>query len=126
GGWATGCAVSCPVSSPATVTNNSLPICSSRRPPIRARRARQVPMPDAMQLYCDFLAGQSGTCIFTGEDGCHAFVTEDEIEATFGSRHDGKHFAWLDRKPGEVGPEGLGFLSDDHIDILLAENRIAF
>lgn len=83
-------------------------------------------MPDAMQLYCDFLAGQSGTCIFTGEDGCHAFVTEDEIEATFGSRHDGKHFAWLDRKPGEVGPEGLGFLSDDHIDILLAENRIAF
>lgn len=45
-------------------------------------------MPNAIQLYRDFLAGKPGTCIFTGEEGCHAFVTEDEIDATFGSRHD--------------------------------------
>lgn len=82
-------------------------------------------MPDAMQLYRDFLAGKPGTCIFTGEGGCHAFVTEDEIDATFGSRHDCHHFVWLDRKPGEVGPEGVGFVSDDHIDTLLADDRIA-
>lgn len=83
-------------------------------------------MPDAMQLYRDFLAGKPGTCIFTGMEGCHAFVTEDEIEATYGSRHDTRHFVWLDRKPGEVGPEGVGFVSDDHIDVLLAGHRIAF
>ena len=83
-------------------------------------------MPDAMQLYREFLAGKPGTCIFTGVEGCHAFVTEDEIEATYGSRHDGHHFVWLDRKPGEVGPEGIGFVSDDYIDVLLARHRIAF
>ncbi|SIS92390.1 hypothetical protein [Phaeovulum vinaykumarii] len=83
-------------------------------------------MPDAIQLYRDFLAGKPGTCIFTGEEGCHAFVTEDEIDATFGSRHDTRHFVWLDRKPGEIGPEGLGFVSDDYIDTLLAGHRIAF
>jgi len=82
-------------------------------------------MPDAMQLYRDFLAGKPGTCIFTGEGGCHAFVTEDEIDATFGSRHDCHHFVWLDRKPAEVGPEGVGFVSDNHIDALLADDRIA-
>ena len=83
-------------------------------------------MPDAIQLYRDFLAGKPGTCIFTGMDGCHAFVTEDEIEATYGSRHDTRHFVRLDRRPGEVGPEGVGFVSDDHIDALLAGQRIAF
>lgn len=83
-------------------------------------------MSDAMQLYRRFLAGKSGTCIFTGADGCHAFATEDEIEATYGSRHDTHNFVWLDRKPGETGPEGVGFISDDHIDVLLAAHRIAF
>lgn len=80
---------------------------------------------DAMHLYRQFLAGEPGTCIFTGRDGCHAFVTEDEIGATAGSRHDTRHFVWLDRKPGEIGPEGVGFVSDDHIDVLLAGHRIA-
>src|SRR5690606_19667330 len=27
---------------------------------------------------------------------------------------------------GETGPEGVGFISDDHIDVLLATHRIAF
>lgn len=83
-------------------------------------------MPDnAIHLYRRFLAGQSGTCIFTGQDKCHAFVTEDEIEATAGSRHDLHHFVWLHQKPGEIGPHGIGFISDDHIDVLLAKRRIA-
>ena len=80
---------------------------------------------DAMHLYRQFLAGKPGTCIFTGKDDCHAFVTEDEINATTGSRHDTRHFVWLDRKPGEIGPEGVGYVSDDHIDVLLAGHRIA-
>lgn len=83
-------------------------------------------MSQARQLYSAFLAGEPGTCIFTGTQGCHAFVTEDEIEATYGSRHDSRHFVWLDRKPGEIGPEGVGFISDDQIDMLLAGHRIAF
>ena len=83
-------------------------------------------MPDPMQLYRAFLIGEPGTCIFTGVQGCHAFVTEDEIEATYGSRHDCDHFVWLDRKPGETGPEGVGFISDDQIDVLLAHHRITF
>lgn len=81
---------------------------------------------DAIHLYRRFLAGEAGTCIFTGKQGCHAFVTEDEIDATDGSRHDNRHFVWLDRKAGEIGPEGIGFISDDHIDVLLAKRRIAF
>lgn len=81
---------------------------------------------DAMPLYRRFLAGKPGTCIFTGRDGCHVFVTEDEIDATAGSRHDTRHFVWLDRKPGELGPEGVGYVSDDHIDVLLARHRIAY
>lgn len=76
---------------------------------------------DPAQLYRKFLKGQPGTCIFTQRDGCHAFVTEDEIEATFSSRHDGHHFAWLTQPPGQVG-----FVSDDHIDELLALGRIVF
>lgn len=80
---------------------------------------------DAIHLYRRFLAGEPGTCIFTGRDGCHAFVTEDEIDATAGSRHDTRHFVWLDRKPGEIGPEGVGYISDDHIDVLRAGHRIA-
>lgn len=76
--------------------------------------------PDAFQLYCDFLKGRPGCCIFTQQDGCHAFATEDEIDATFGSRHDGHHFVWLDAPPGQVG-----FVSDDHIDELLKLGRIA-
>lgn len=82
-------------------------------------------MPDDAILYRQFLAGKPGTCIFTGRDGCHAFVTEDEIDATTGSRHDTRHFVWLDRNPGEIGPEGVGYISDDHIDVLRAEHRIA-
>jgi hypothetical protein len=82
-------------------------------------------MPDAIHLYRRFLAGQSGICIFTGRDDCHAFVTEDEIEATAGSRHDLHHFVWLDRKPGGTDPHGVGLVSDDHIDVLLAKRRIA-
>ena len=81
---------------------------------------------DAIHLYRRFLAGEPGTCIFTGKQGCHAFVTEDEIDATAGSRHDTRHFIWLDRKAGEIGPEGIGFISDDHIDVLRAKGRIAF
>lgn len=80
---------------------------------------------DAIRLYRRFLSGRSGTCIFTGKDGCHAFVTEGEIEATAGSRHDLHHFVWLDHKPGEIGPHGISFVSDDHIDVLLAKRRIA-
>nr|WP_168550539.1 hypothetical protein [Paracoccus aminophilus] len=79
-----------------------------------------------MQLYRAFLLGEPGTCIFTGAQDCHAFVTEDEIEATYGSRHDSRHFIWLDRKPGEIGPEGVGYICDDQIDMLLAGHRIAF
>lgn len=76
---------------------------------------------DAIHLYRRFLAGKPGTCIFTGRDGCHAFVTEDEIDATAGSRHDTRHFVWLGAPHGEIG-----FVSDDHIDVLLAKGRIAF
>lgn len=76
---------------------------------------------DAIHLYRRFLADKPGTCIFTGQDDCHAFVTEDEIDATYGSRHDNHHFVWLGDLPGEVG-----FISDDHIDVLLAKRRIAF
>lgn len=96
------------------------------RPPIREEPARGSKMPDAIRLYRRFLAGKPGTCIFTRQDDCHAFVTEDEIEATAGSRHDTLHFVWLDKPPAEIGPEGLGFISDDHIDVLLAKGRIAF
>jgi hypothetical protein len=81
---------------------------------------------DAMHLYRQFLAGKPGPCIFTGKDDCHAFVTEDEIDATTGSRHDTRHFVWLDRKPGEIGPKCVGYVSDDHIDVLLAGHRIAY
>lgn len=81
---------------------------------------------DAFHLYRRFLAGQAGVCIFTSTEGCRAFITEDEIDAGPGSRHDTRHFVWLDRNPGEVGPEGIGFISDDHIDVLLAKRRIAF
>lgn len=63
-------------------------------------------MPDAIHLYRRFLTGQPGTCIFTGQAGCHAFVTEDEIEATAGSRHDLHHFVWLDQRPGKADPHG--------------------
>lgn len=56
---------------------------------------------DAIHLYRRFCAGEPGTCIFTGQDGCHAFVTEDEIEAAYGSRHDTRHFVWLD-KPADA------------------------
>ena len=76
--------------------------------------------PDPFQLYCDFLKGRSGRCVFTGQDGCHAFATEEEIDATYGSRHDGHHFVWLDARPDLVG-----FISDEHIDELLTEGRIA-
>lgn len=76
--------------------------------------------PDPFQLYCDFLKGRPGRCAFTQQNGCHAFATEDEIDATFGSRHDGHHFVWLDARPDLVG-----FVSDDHIDELLAAGRIA-
>lgn len=72
--------------------------------------------PDPFQLYCDFLKGRAGRCVFTGRDGCHAFATEEEIDATYGSRHDGHHFVWLDL---------VGFTSDNHIDELLTEGRIA-
>ena len=76
--------------------------------------------PDPFQLYCDFLKGRSGRCVVTGRDGCHAFATEEEIDATYGSRHDGHHFFWLDARPDLVG-----FISDEHIDELLTEGRIA-
>lgn len=75
---------------------------------------------DSFQLYCDFLRGRAGRCAFTQQDGCHAFATEDEIDATYGSRHDGHHFVWLDTRPDVVG-----FVSDDCIDGLLAAGRIA-
>lgn len=93
---------------------------------IQEEAARRCPiLDDAIHLYRRFLSGQPGTCIFTGQDDCHAFVTEDEIEATAGSRHDLHHFVWLDQKPGEIGPHGIGFISDDHIDVLRAKHRIA-
>jgi hypothetical protein len=76
---------------------------------------------DALGLYRRFLAGEPGTCIFAKQNGCHAFATEDEVEATYGSRHDGSHFVWL----GPL-PRDLGFVSDDHIDALLAKRSIAF
>lgn len=76
--------------------------------------------PDPFQLYCDFLKGRPGHCVFTQQDGCHAFATEDEIDASFGSRHDGHHFVWLD-----ACPDLVGFVSDDHIDELLKLGRIA-
>lgn len=76
--------------------------------------------PDPFQRYCDFLKGRPGRCAFTQQDGCHAFATEDETDATSGSRHDGHHFVWLDARPDLVG-----FVSDDHIDELLAAGRIA-
>lgn len=76
---------------------------------------------DAIHLYRRFLAGKPGTCIVTQQRGCHAFATEDEIEATYGSRHDGHHFVWLAPSSGIVG-----FVSDDHIDALLARRSIAF
>lgn len=76
---------------------------------------------DALSLYRRYMAGDPGTCVFTEESGCHAFATEDEIEATYGSRHDTNHFAWIGSPPGLVG-----FVSDDHIDALLAERRIAY
>lgn len=76
--------------------------------------------PDPFQLYCDFLKGRPGRCIFTQQDECHAFATEDEIDASFGSRHDGHHFVWLNARPDLVG-----FVSDDHIDELLKLGRIA-
>lgn len=76
---------------------------------------------DAIHLYRRFLAGKPGTCIVTRQSGCHAFATGDEIEATYGSRHDGHHFVWLGPLPGT-----LGFVSDDHIDALLASRSIAF
>lgn len=79
-----------------------------------------------MHLYRRFLAGEPGTCIFTGKDDCHAFVTEDEIEAAFGSRHDTRHFVWLDKAAGEAAHHGVGYVSDDHIDVLLAQRRIAW
>lgn len=75
---------------------------------------------DPFQLYCDFLKGRPGRCVFKEQDGCHAFATEDEIDATYGSRHDGHHFVWLDARP-----DLIGFVSDDHIDALLAVGRIA-
>jgi len=75
---------------------------------------------DPFQLYCDFLKGRPGRCVFTQQDRCYAFATEDEIDATFGSRHDGHHFVWLDARPDLVG-----FVCDDHIDELLAAGRIA-
>lgn len=77
-------------------------------------------MPDTMRLYRDFLAGKPGTCIFTGKDGCHAFASEDEIDATYGSRHDKQLFLWLNPERAPVG-----FVSDDHIDELLRLGRIA-
>lgn len=49
-------------------------------------------MSEAIQLYRNFLAGNPGTCFFTGMENCHAFVTEAEIDATFGSRYDTNHF----------------------------------
>ena len=76
--------------------------------------------PDPFQLYCDFLKGRPGRCVFTGQDGCHAFATEDEIDATYGSRRDGHHFVWLDTRP-----DLIGFVNDDHIDTLLTAGRIA-
>jgi hypothetical protein len=75
---------------------------------------------DPFLRYCDFLKGRPGRCTFTQQDGCHAFATEDEIDATFGSCHDGHRFVWLDAPPGQVG-----FISDNHIDELLARGRIA-
>lgn len=76
--------------------------------------------PDPFQLYCNFLKGRPGRCIFTGHDGCHAFATDDEIDATYDSRHDGHHFVWLNARPDLVG-----FVSDDHIDELLMAGHIA-
>ena len=77
-------------------------------------------IPDPFELYRDFLKGRSGRCVFTGQDGCHAFATEDEIEGNYGSRHDAHHFVWFD-----TPPEPAGYISDDHIDELLALGRIA-
>ena len=34
--------------------------------------------PDPFQLYCDFLKGRPGRCIFTQQDECHAFATDKE------------------------------------------------
>ena len=76
---------------------------------------------DAIDHYRRFLAGEQGICIFTRQEDCYAFATEDEIEATYGSRHDGHHFVWLGALPGKVG-----FVSDDHIDALLASGHVAF
>lgn len=77
-------------------------------------------LPDPFELYRAFLKGRSGRCVFTGQNGCHAFVTQEEIEATYGSRHDAHHFVWID-----TPPEQTGFVSDDHIDELLRLGRIA-
>ena len=78
-------------------------------------------MPDGrLQLYARFTAGQPGTCVFTGEDGCHAFATEDEIEATFGSRYDESYFVWIGPRDDRVG-----FVSDAHITALRQQRRIA-
>jgi len=75
---------------------------------------------DPFTLYRDFLKGRAGRCAFTGNEGCHAFATEDEIETTFGSRHDGQHFVWIG-----AGPELVGYISDSHIDALLSSGQIA-
>src|SRR5690554_6579273 len=96
-------------------------------------------MPDGrMELYRRFLDGEPGTCIFTGVEDCHAFTTEDEIEAAPGSRHYGdteilgsivladreeharRRFAWI-----TPPPEIIGYVSDDHIDKLLSPGLIA-
>lgn len=78
-------------------------------------------MPDGrLQLYSRFTAGQSGTCVFTGTDGCHAFATEDEIEASFGSRYDESCFVWIGQRDDRIG-----FISDAHIAALRTQRRIA-
>ncbi|MBP0617802.1 hypothetical protein [Jiella mangrovi] len=75
---------------------------------------------DAMALYRRFLNGDPGTCVVTVKEGCHAFSTGDEINATYSSRHDTDHFVWLtpDRDP-------VGFISDERIDDLLNRRAIA-
>lgn len=75
--------------------------------------------PDSFQLYCNFLRGRPGCCVFTQQNECHAFITEDEIEATYGSRHDGHHFVWLDAQP-----DLIGFVSDEYIDEMLSLGHI--